>query len=392
MPTENLLDSFAPEFEDVPQPVNANVPDDMPSFADPQPVRNPRVADQNQFVCKFLTEKQQQQLDTLRTAVIGQQTIRRRNEVTNQYEDVVVPLTPAAALKNELGVRIFGKGGLIERVNSEGQESKSLYTLKAIAYGDWTGPISTFIPYGSFSRGTKIKGYSNIRVYSYTDADNKYRFGYEAHNVALKQASQVSIGPDGKPVHTLLFDENGAPKMTYDRRPLEKGEALYFGREKLDPGIIENLRLNGNGGHAVRNEFNKRCLISVDPYNNHEIVAKEVSVVEKMLERIDSFSWKTKDNVECTAPLTPSLKGRLADGDVIKVADREKNIATTIQYDAFRGRLMRAKPYDLAIKEEQEKGLSNTQAQQVQQAQQPRPVIKAPEAPKQNGGLGTFGR
>lgn len=150
---------------------------------------------------------------------------------------------------------------------------KKYGVLEALAAGEYT-PQPITVNFGNNRYAPKIKAV--VRIYSLS---KEPRWGCEVHPVKMK----YELDADGK----FRMDENGKYVMTVDRNPLKEGEFLSYDNKPFTAEEMDHLRLTGHLGEPKRG-FNSEgeeisTIISVDPWNNHELCTTNSKVVRMHL-------------------------------------------------------------------------------------------------------------
>lgn len=200
---------------------------------------------------------------------------------------------PKEEIKKALGIDI---DFLVKNVKKYG-------ILEALAAGEYT-PQPITVNFGNNRYAPKIKAV--VRIYP-LDKDPKW--GCEIHPVTMK----YEVDGEGK----LRLDENGKHVMTYDRNPLKEGDILSYDGKPLSGEEMDHLRLTGNLGEPKRG-FNSEgeeinTLISVDPWNNHELCTTNSKVVRA---RLFPKIW-VKDSSNTSVVLTSHGCARMKDSDTV---------------------------------------------------------------------------
>lgn len=245
---------------------------------------------------------------------------------------------PKEALKERFGIDID------ELIKTEKRHG----VLEALAYGDQTPrPIKVRIPIP----GTRaIDTLATVCLkYAFYGKDNEpVIFMDNIHPTKLK----YDVDENG----VIKLDKNGEHKMVYDRNPIKEGDIIRWGGKELSREQTDRLRLTGHLGEAVsckgKDNAPISVLLSVDPYNNHELVAVDASYVSKTLKANPEFKLKGPDGDTLTIPLTSRQIGDLALGRNVWIGDKGDGSQCNVQYNAATRRLEKTVDYEYAKRQE----------------------------------------
>ena len=261
---------------------------------------------------------------------------------------------PKDEIKKELGLDI---DKLIKTTKKRG-------VLEALAYGDYTRPLDLEL---RTEHGARLKIKGTIRIYVFPDG-NWYT---EVHPILpLKE----KINKDGKKV------------MTYDRNPITeedvKNRTILLNGKPLTSEQADRLRLTGHLGEpvAVTNKDGEsvNIVVSVDPYNNHELCKTTEKSIRKKLEKQNEFKYTDENKEIRTILLTDKMKGELALGHgVWGVDDKGNNKYLQYNVGGESSGIVLSKEYSFAVKEERSRKESNavTNEQTQSTAVQNQPAV-----------------
>lgn len=221
--------------------------------------------------------------------------------------------------------------------------------LEALAYGDQTPrPIHIRIPVpGTFAIDTLAT--VRLKYAFYAENGEAKMFMDNIHRVALK----YDVDENGN----IIKEASGKPKMVYDRNPIKEGDIIKWGGKELTKEQTDALRLTGHLGEALpdtlRDGTPTQIILSVDPYNNHELIAVDSSSVSKVLKAKPEFKIKGADGESTTFTLTPRQIGDLSLGRSVWLGDKETG-TVCVQYNAATRRLERTTDLKSALRKERE--------------------------------------
>lgn len=279
---------------------------------------------------------------------------------------------PKDEIKKELGLDI---DYLVRTTKTRG-------TLEALAYGSFTKPVDLTL---KTAHGARIRTKATVRIYSFSNGD----WRPEIHPVRLKE----KVDKEGRPV----VSEDGRPVMTYDRNPITRQEVddlranpgrespIEFNGKGLTADQLDRLRLTGNLGEAVQGTNMKgeriSTVISVDPYNNHELCAISEGTLAKRLKEKESFVYTDDKGERREVQLNEKMRGELALGRGVWGTD-DKGQNKYIQYNTATERLEIARNYEYEVKKER----NASQAMNVGQQQANRQENRQENAPAKGVG------
>ena len=246
---------------------------------------------------------------------------------------------PKEALKDRFGIDIDAL------IKSE----KRYGVLEALAYGDQTPrPIHIRIP---------IPGTHAIDTLATVRLVNSF-IGKEGKPVIfMDNIHRVSLKYDVDENGVVKKDNNGQPKMVYDRNPIKEGDIVKWGGKELSKEQTDALRLTGHLGEPFPDKTRKgepiQLILSVDPFNNHELVSVDCAYVSKTLKAKPEFKVKGADGETITFDLTNAQIGDLSLGRGVWVGDKERG-NYHVQYNAATRRLEKTPDLKSAQKQERE--------------------------------------
>ena len=149
------------------------------------------------------------------------------------------------------------------------QSTRRYGILEALAAGEWTPE-----PIPIYNGG--VKSLATVRIYR---LDREPGWDCEVHKVNLAYAKDK----DGRP----YMNANGNYVTEVYRNPLQKGVCLMYNGKPFTPEEMDQLRLTGHLQEPKRgvnrNGEEISTIISVDPWNNHEICRTSSKVVRNRL-------------------------------------------------------------------------------------------------------------
>jgi len=253
------------------------------------------------------------------------------------------------------------------------KNTKKYGVLEALAFNSFTPPVNVYIGMGHEKRRREL---ATVRIWNMPAMEGREaKWGYEMHHVGLK----YKLDENGQQIL-----KNGKPEMAYDRNPIKPGDILSYDGVELKSDQVDRLRLTGNLGEPLPGlGFNNQptyTVISVDPYNNHELVGVKSTTVAARLERMPEYKFRDREGAEHVYPLTPRAIGELSLGRGVwlkanpQVAG-EKDIF--VQYNAATDRLQTATSYEQAKRrerevkhtEEQSRNIARQQTQEISAGQ-----------------------
>ena len=243
------------------------------------------------------------------------------------------------------------------------KNTKRYGTLEALAYGTFTPPITVYVGMGHEKRRKEL---ATVRIWNMAaQPGQEARWGYEMHRVGLKH----KLDENGQPIY-----KNGKPELAYDRNPIKPGDILSYNGIELKPEQVDRLRLTGNLGEPLPGlDFNNKptyTVLSVDPYNNHELIGVKSSSIAARLEKMPEYKFRDKDGVEHVYPLDKRTIGELSLGRGTWLKPKtpgDKDIY--VQYNAASDRLTTATSFEQAMRKERELRHNEGQARAIQRQQ-----------------------
>lgn len=240
------------------------------------------------------------------------------------------------------------------------KNTKRYGILEAMAYGTFTPPITVYVGMGHEKRRKEL---ATVRLWNVpAQPGQEAKWGYEMHRVGLKH----KLDDNGQPIY-----KNGKPELAYDRNPIKPGDILSYNGQELKPEQVDRLRLTGNLGEPLSGlDFNNRpmfTVISVDPYNNHELIGVKSSSIAARLEKMPEYKYRDKDGVDHVYPLDKRTIGELSLGRGVWLKPQnpsDKDIF--VQYNAASDRLTTATSFEQAMRKEREIRHAEGQAREIQ--------------------------
>lgn len=266
---------------------------------------------------------------------------------------------PKADIKAEMGIDI----DYMVRMVNEGKDAqgKTFYNLKALAYGDFTSPINVSLKAGHLPRMEML---ATVRIYTFPDGD----WAPDVHPVRLKD----KIDKEGN----VVRDDSGKVIKIYDRNPITmddvNNQTISFGGKPLSREQIDHLRLTGHLGSAIVGTNltgqTRMTVISVDPYNNHELCTISESAIRARIKGKETFQYRDANKELRTVKLTDKMKGELAVGALVWGKD-DRGSQVPLQYNAFTSRIERSVDYEYKQRQERNAALEQKRSQGVTQEQ-----------------------
>lgn len=226
--------------------------------------------------------------------------------------------------------------------------TKKYGVLEALAYGRYTPqPLNV-----SYSLGNVKKNcLATVRILSKDD-----QLSWDIHETSLRYKLDENGNRILKPGKLDEYE------MEYFRNELTESSRVKLYGKELTQDQVRHLMYTGNLGEVVTTAFNgniKNYLVSVDPYNKHELITTSTDQVAKALENTPKFVYDKKEY-----PLSPRNISELmlGKGQWLKGGD-EKYIY--VQWDCASCRLKLATEYKAALSK------AKTQSQAPSEAQAP---------------------
>ncbi len=228
------------------------------------------------------------------------------------------------------------------------KNTKKYGMLEALAFGTFTPPVNVYVGMGHEKRRREL---ATIRIYNLPAAPGREaKWGYEMHHVGLK----YKVDENGQQIM-----KNGKPEMVYDRNPIKPGDIISYNGVELKPDQVDRLRLTGNLGEPLAGlDFSNKptyTVLSVDPYNNHELVGVKSTTIAARLERMPEFKFRDKEGNNHAYELDSRTIGELSLGRGVWLkpsTPTDKEIY--VQYNAATDRLQTATSYEQAKRKERE--------------------------------------
>lgn len=241
------------------------------------------------------------------------------------------------------------------------KNTKKYGTLEALAFGTFTPPLTVYVGLGHEKRRKEL---ATVRLWNMPAREGREAgWGYEMHHVGLK----YKLDEKGNQIM-----KNGKPEMVYDRNPIKPGDILHYNGKELSSEQVDRLRLTGNLGEPLAGlDFNNKpsfTVISVDPYNNHELIGVKASSIAARLEKMPEYKFRDKEGVEHVYPISERLRGELSLGRGAWLKPQtpgDKDIF--VQYSAAEDRIKLATSYEQAKRRERDVKHNEAQAQNIKQ-------------------------
>jgi len=228
------------------------------------------------------------------------------------------------------------------------RSTKRYGLLEALAFGTFTPPVNVYVGMGHEKRRREL---ATVRLWNMpAQAGQEARWGYEMHHVGLK----YKLDENGQQIF-----KNGKPELAYDRNPIKPGDILSYNGVELKPEQVDRLRLTGNLGEPLAGlDFNNKptyTVLSVDPYNNHELIGVKSSSIAARLAKMPEYKFRDKDGIDHVYPLNERAQGELSLGRGVWLKPEnpaDKDIF--VQYNAASDRLQTATSFEQAKRKERE--------------------------------------
>lgn len=243
------------------------------------------------------------------------------------------------------------------------RNTKKYGTLEALAFGTFTPPLTVYIGMPHEKRRREL---ATVRIWNMpAQQGQEAKWGYEMHHVGLK----YKLDENG---HQIM--KNGRPEMAYDRNPIKPGDILTYNGVEMKPEQVDRLRLTGNLGEPlVGLDYNNNpinTVISVDPYNNHELIGVKSTAIKARLEKMPEYKFRDREGVDHVYKLSDKAIGELSLGRGVWLKPEtagDKDIF--VQYSASADRLQTATSFEQAKRKEREVKHNETQAQNLEKQQ-----------------------
>lgn len=222
--------------------------------------------------------------------------------------------------------------------------------LEALAYGDQTPrplDIRIHVP----GAGVIETPATFCLKYAFYGKDNEpVIFMDNIHKTRL----EYDVDENG----VIKRDKNGEQKKVYFRNPIKEGTIIKWNGKELSREQTDRLRLTGHLGEAVTGPGKKNelipVLLSVDPFNNQELVAVDANYVAKTLTANPEFKLNGPDGDTLTIPLTAYQIRELARGKNVWIGDKGDGSQCNVQYNAATRKLEKTVDFDYAQRQERD--------------------------------------